>query len=334
MDSQLISKVLTIGIPTYNSSETLIECLKSLENQNYYEDDKVEILISDNGSNYDITSTLNKALTKPFFQKLKISINTKNLGYDANLQILAEKSNGEYLKLLADDDLVSKNFVSDLLNLIESQSPDLIISNFIFLSQDLKEVKKKSWFEAFKVEDNQDALPFLDCTNNAHGQMSSLTFRTQSIKDLEEPKNKTNYIHVYWFFCLLEKSITVVEKKTNISVRQGSPNFSGNNFTEIITPIGGILAIQFSKIKNDCLKKTLVARQKAYCLSRLTAVNGQSLLQRARIFGAFLPHFKSSIKFWLYWVPIIMMPNCIRFAIKGFRKQFLKIICQNKSDNF
>jgi glycosyltransferase involved in cell wall biosynthesis len=318
-----INKLLTIGIPTYNSPITLIECLKSLEEQSRYAEDKIEIVISDNASDYDVMSVLSEEFAHSFLKKLKIHVNKNNLGYDANLEILAQSADGVYLKLLADDDLVTPSFISDLLNLIEIKAPDLVISNFRFLSNDMKEVKKKNWFDPFELKEDQDFLNLLNQTNDAHGQMSSLTFRTKLIRNLKKPIDKSNYIHVYWFLCLLETSTIAVERRSNILVREGSPNFSGDNFTEIVTPLGGILAIQSSSIENLNLKNVLLNAQKQYCLSRLTAVNSQNLFQRIKIFSAFYPYFKNSSEFWFYWVLIILMPNQLRVSLKSFRKRFL-----------
>lgn len=317
------NKLLTIGIPTYNSPTTLIECLKSLQDQKYYPEDKIEIIISDNASEYDIVSVLNEEFAKSFLKKLKIHVNKNNLGYDSNLESLVKNADGVYLKFLADDDLVTPNFISDLLNLIEIKAPDLVISNFRFLSNDLKKVKKRNWFNPFVLKESRDFLNLLNQTNDAHGQMSSLTFRTKLIRDLKKPIGKSNYIHVYWFLCLLETSTIAVERGSNILVREGSPNFSGDNFTEIVTPLGGILAIESSSIKDLNLKNNLLNAQKHYCLSRLTAVTTQNLFQRIKIFSAFYPYFKKSSEFWFYWVLIILMPNQLRVFLKVFRKKLL-----------
>jgi hypothetical protein len=128
---------------------------------------------------------------------------------------------------------------------------------------------------------------------------------------------------VYWFFSLFEEFTIMCEVKILLKVRQGSPNFSGDGIVDKITPLGGIRSIIDSKMLNTNLKKDLISKQKMYCLQRLTSLSNQSLFARFVIAREFVTYFKFSLKFWLFWLPFILMPNLLRKYFKIVRKKFI-----------
>ena len=106
--------LLSICIPTFNRPENLLNCLNSLSKQKSR--DKFEVCISDNCSNVNI-----KKLITPYKKKLNINFkkNKKNLGFAMNVLKVSLQAKGEFIWFLGDDDLVTKNSISYLLNLIK-----------------------------------------------------------------------------------------------------------------------------------------------------------------------------------------------------------------------
>ncbi len=106
---------ITIGIPTFNRAKFLKRALKSVSMQTY---NNLEIVVSDNNS-----SDNTKEVVKEFMEKdnrIKYFRNERNLGMLGNWRkILYERTNGEYLMILCDDDyLIDKYFVEKMVNLI------------------------------------------------------------------------------------------------------------------------------------------------------------------------------------------------------------------------
>jgi glycosyltransferase involved in cell wall biosynthesis len=82
--------LLTIGIPTYNRKYELTRLLDNVSKElDVFLLQKVEILISDNCSNYDVKEILNNIK----YEKLYISYykNKKNLGYAKNIDEIIRK---------------------------------------------------------------------------------------------------------------------------------------------------------------------------------------------------------------------------------------------------
>jgi len=316
--------ILTIGIPTFNSVQTLCETLKSIERQTLkLEEHEVEILISDNGSSVDISEALKSRFDSKFYKSLVFSLNTTNLGYDLNLTQIMQKASGRYVKLLADDDVLRVNYIEELLRAINSQDFDIMVNNFAFYTSDLSTIKKYSWFAADYQFHSEKSAEFLVSIGHAYGQMSSLTFKRDLVLNLPPLKYESNYIHVYWFFSLFEKCQVKFENKVLLNVREGSPNFSGDGIVDKITPLGGIKALQEAKFISGRLRHELIHMQKIYCLTRLSSISNQSLSTRKLIAQKFVPFYRFTPVFWVFWLPFILMPNSWRIYLKKLRKSIM-----------
>lgn len=324
-----MNELLTIGIPTYNSLETLVSALESIESQlKIFPNYPVEIYVSDNCSKYDISFELAKYFDENFYNKLIININEENVGYDNNLQIIISESNGKYVKLLADDDLLDSNFLKDFFSGLAKleYEPDMIISNFVFKTSDLQKIVKSEWFDSANEFHDKDLFKALNKINHAYGQVSSLVFKRESVLKLKPQFLKTNYIHVYWFFCLLENNRIEIFQMPNVIVRQGAPNWTGDGIINILTPLGGILAIEQSTLIDKKLKVRLIKQQMDYCFEQLTSIKNQNIKQRFLILFKFFPYAKYRLIYWFFWIPWILLPKFIRLSFKAIRKLIRKLL--------
>jgi glycosyltransferase involved in cell wall biosynthesis len=318
--------VLTVGIPTFNSITTLKETLQSIQNQSInLKENRIEILISDNRSSFNIARELSLIFPTEFYESLRINVNESNKGYDYNLVKLMELSSGKYVKLLADDDILEKTYLENLIYNIHAKNFDILINNFAFMSPSLDSIIVPSWFSSIEFENFDKQIGFFTAINHAYGQVSSLTFRRDLISNLKVPKSTSNYIHVYWFLSLFEEFEIMLETKVLLKVRQGSPNFSGDGIVDKIIPLGGIKAIIDANLLNINLKKQLIIEQKLYCLQQLSSLSNQSLFARFVIARKFVKYFRFSSKFWLFWLPFLLMPNVLRKIFKKIRKSIIAL---------
>lgn len=117
---------LTIAIPTYNRQRYLAELLPELVAQCKEANasaPRVEVLVIDNAST-DATSAY---VTGNFPNDVRYFRNEANIGPDANFIECVKRSSGQYVWLFGDDEIISKNAVASLLELIK-QKPALIIA--------------------------------------------------------------------------------------------------------------------------------------------------------------------------------------------------------------
>ncbi len=106
-------KLVTIAVPVYKRLEYLPHVLKIVESQDY---PAIELLISDNGMNgTKVRDIVQANYSRPFTFRQ----NPATVELSAHFNQLVEVASGEYFILLCDDDEISSNFVSELVQLLE-----------------------------------------------------------------------------------------------------------------------------------------------------------------------------------------------------------------------
>lgn len=107
-----MKKMVSVIIVNWNGLKYLQECLKSLEKINYR---NCEIIIVDNNS-----SDGSQEFIKKNYPETKIIQNNKNLGFAEANNRGYEKTEGEYVLLLNNDTIVEKDFLSPLVEYLDS----------------------------------------------------------------------------------------------------------------------------------------------------------------------------------------------------------------------
>ncbi|MFH0805850.1 MAG: glycosyltransferase family 2 protein [Patescibacteria group bacterium] len=132
----MVPKVFIIII-NWNGREDTLECLESLKNNDYL---NYEVVIIDNGS-------------KDKFQvsdsKIKVIYNKENLGFSGGNNVgikYALENNADYVLLLNNDTIVSKDFLSKMVEVAENNNKIGIIGPKIYFPD-----SKKIWFAGGKI---------------------------------------------------------------------------------------------------------------------------------------------------------------------------------------
>ncbi|RFR14853.1 glycosyltransferase family 2 protein, partial [Salmonella enterica] len=111
--------LLTIAIPTYNRSSCLARLLDSIIQQENYCHDELEVIVCDNASTDETARIAKSGLDK--IRNSTYHLNEENLGMDGNFQKCFELSNGKYLWMIGDDDLIVKNGISKVFSILKSR---------------------------------------------------------------------------------------------------------------------------------------------------------------------------------------------------------------------
>lgn len=119
--------LLSICIPTFNRRSYLLENLSVILPQ-IRGNDKIELLINDNGSTDDTVIAL-ETLMKNEDCKINLKTFPKGILPADNFKNVVERANGKYIFLLGDDDLLSPDFISILFPVLEKDELDLIHFN-------------------------------------------------------------------------------------------------------------------------------------------------------------------------------------------------------------
>ncbi len=103
--SQNTSPLLSICIPTFNRRKYLKECLDSIITQEAFNEQDIEIVISDNASEDDTTTLVKEYMD--LHPNIVYHRNEENIGAIKNVMNLPNIANGEYVWYLSDDDMLS-----------------------------------------------------------------------------------------------------------------------------------------------------------------------------------------------------------------------------------
>jgi glycosyltransferase involved in cell wall biosynthesis len=108
-----MSKLVTIGLPIYKRLEYLPGVLGVIAIQDY---PNIELLVSDNGMNGPkVREIVERHYSRPF----KFRQNVSTVGLSKHFNQIVNAASGDYFLMLADDDELSPNYVSELVNQLE-----------------------------------------------------------------------------------------------------------------------------------------------------------------------------------------------------------------------
>lgn len=118
---------ISVIIPTYKPGDYLWECLLSLENQTF-DKSKFEVLLVLNGPKEPYYSDISNRLKK-FGLNIHL-IYSKNSGVSNARNIGIDKSNGQYIAFIDDDDYISAMYLAEL---FDNAAPNCVsISNALY----------------------------------------------------------------------------------------------------------------------------------------------------------------------------------------------------------
>lgn len=122
--------LVSILIITYNSSKYVEETLYSAINQTYK---NIEIIVSDDCSTDNTVEICKKFFLKNSFdiKKVKIISTPKNSGIPANCNNALKEAKGEWIKIIAGDDILDSNCINHHLYFINQNKNSLIITSKI-----------------------------------------------------------------------------------------------------------------------------------------------------------------------------------------------------------
>ncbi len=124
-----MKSLVTVAVASYNNALYIERCVESILNQTYQ---YLDILIVDDGSEDDSLSRLDK-FTKDI--RLRV-ISQKNGGLSSVRQRCINEAKGEYICFIDADDYLFDNYVSSLLNKIQSENSDICICSTKVVNED------------------------------------------------------------------------------------------------------------------------------------------------------------------------------------------------------
>ncbi len=255
--------LVSIIVVTYNSSKYVLETLESAKSQNFI---NLELIISDDCSTDDTVEICKRWIKKNESRFVKTELITveKNTGIPANCNRGVEVAKGEWLKLIAGDDLLLPNCIEDYIDFANKNKEfRIFISRFLILKDGTltKSVLTERIKRVAEAKDAQDQYKIL--LINYFGSSPSL-FVSQEIFKVIKFDERFRFIEDYPFalnvtkmgfrYALLDKETVIYRKHESSVFGSISKNIIFNDFY--------LKRMEFDKIyRHPFLPKKIVKKE-------------------------------------------------------------------------
>ena len=187
MESDLCNKgvLVSVVVVSYNSSKHILETLESIKEQTYR---NIELIISDDAS---ADTTLEIAQGWVYenecrFAAAKIITTHKNTGIPANCNRGIFAANGEYIKLIAADDLLCEDCIENNLDYASRYSGDILFSFVSVLENNVERIDAHDRGEmvAFFSKDRRQKLKELLRRNSQYFNPPTIFLRSDALRKI------------------------------------------------------------------------------------------------------------------------------------------------------
>lgn len=177
--------ILTVIIPSYNVEKYLRHTIFSILNQKNR--NKIEVLIINDGSK-DSTEMIGKDLENHYNRAGRILvrlINKENGGHGSTINVGIREARGKYLKVVDGDDTVDSADFGKLIDLLENESVDIVLTDYIedYARDGVRNVKKLYNFMSPGIEYTFDDLCYPGYGFDKFGPiLSTSTYKTEMLR--------------------------------------------------------------------------------------------------------------------------------------------------------
>ncbi|WP_308557602.1 glycosyltransferase family 2 protein [uncultured Lactobacillus sp.] len=196
-----MSKILTIGVAAYNAEKTISNTIESLLVPEVM--DKVEILIVNDGST-DNTKEIVERYENLYPETIRV-VNKLNGGHGSVINKTISIAKGIYMKIVDADDTLEKEGYVDLVNTLQNNTVDAVLSPYFTANVKSKEKKlhgyllndENSFYDKLKIE-------FNEYYKNINPTLHSITYRTSVLRNSKWRVDEkcfyedTQYSLYYW----------------------------------------------------------------------------------------------------------------------------------------
>ena len=210
------SPLVSIGIALYNGAEYITETLNSINNQTY---SNIEIIIVDDGSKDDSLDVCRRwepfSLFPVFFSK-----NVSNFGLPATRNVLLSKSNGKYLSLFDQDDIMLPNKIKNDVSFFEKQK-----ENVVLIYSDLNLITENGnpfgngYFDRIDFKGQKEEDLFIELIKSNFIPAPSVMVRSEILKKTEGYDESLQFDDWDMWLRLAKEYKFVFHKEVNVNYR-------------------------------------------------------------------------------------------------------------------
>lgn len=131
-------KLVSIIVLAYRSAETIVQTLDSIKNQTYK---NIELIVTDDCSPDDTVKTVQEwlASNEGALSRMQLVTTQQNTGIPGNINRALKHAKGDYVKLIAADDYMSTDAISEYVTFCEKNPNAIPIAKVHLFSDEKKE---------------------------------------------------------------------------------------------------------------------------------------------------------------------------------------------------
>jgi len=335
----MTTRLLTIGIPTYNRAHRIGQTLDSVLKQLPQElVGQVDILVSDNAST-DETAALIQSYQAKHAVRISYSRNKKNLGYDHNVDMLFKKAEGQYVWTLADDDVLKESAIKRVLTLlIEHPELKAIMVNFDAYDEQIEFIQHKMCVPEKLFTEPES---FLLLAASRYSLLSTLILDKDEWNQADLTKGfGSNFIHVYALFKLLLRGPSYIIGSPLVNFRQGSTNFTTNGDDSLSIGLSAcnVVAMMEDMGYNRKIVKELLNKSRRYIYGLVSDAKNTGIKNKPDATRKLLLVYRNPTVYFkllpIIWCPDFIYKPAFRFKKKvSMKLRAIKALVSNSKCN-
>lgn len=317
---------LTLGIPTYNGSTYIKDCIESIVKQLHSHNKYVEILISDNAST-DGTDKIVEEYLRKYAYLFRYYRNKTNIGGDRNVDNIFKKARGDFVWLIGDDDQIIPGMLKYVLKkIINNREMSIFSVNAKIYNRELTKVWQEQVFEVeeriYTPQEYYDVIGASAALNSSIIVRRDLWPFDENVYEYAKP----NWVSLYKIYSSLRDGKAYVITDVCIDYRGGSMRWHKNGrwltmILDLCDTLDNItIKLGYSQnITNKHIKEKLRSLPITIINAKRNNLSlSRELQTRLRL------RFGDSLDYWLRSYPLLYIPNSI-FKILFLVKNHLKI---------
>jgi abequosyltransferase len=307
--------ILTISIPTYNGGSTIKRLIDSILKQY---DNRIEILVSNNKSTDDIELIVKE------YPNISYFCNEKNVGADRNIALSIERAKGKYVWVIGDDDYLENGAISYILNILSSyQNLGAVFVNFSLFDTRKKIFLKEKWLDIESDIYCKNANLFLETAGISTNFLSSVIHNKEGFLNSNYQKyfdsNWVQFASLYDY--LVDYNAFCVSKPFVVNAGEsfeGEGNSNGRSISILcnLMEIVSSLPSYYSKENIEFSRNKI----KLYLSRKISSAKRLGFKLNIEILKKLISNFGDSPKFWIFQLPLLLLPNfCHKVIYKVYK---------------
>ncbi len=331
---------LTVAVPSLNGAQFIKQTLTSFFEQTEPSMD-VELMVMENAST-DNTLQICEELRQTF-SALRIVSNRTTLPFDLNIANAVREAKGEYVWIMADDDVPVPGALSLVYRTLQSYRPATLLTNFRKVGPNLEEIEEDPKIDRQDLANSASSISLFDVAEDAlrgasfdiFGLLSAIVVRRSDYVQLSQNLHlglPEGFDFLYLIPRLMQRGRTVFIDEKLVLFRQYKKRWeTSKDYSQSMNIFFVIIPTILTRLAKAGYSRKTISSMKRHHLANLTqqliTAAESGMHYRGEFFHKLVQANYANPVFWLQ-VPIFLLPRTslkkLGFLYKGRLADFLR----------